>query len=135
MNRIRVAFEGWGILLGVPALFVAAYIYGFFPALDHVQICAVRRFLGFECPGCGLTRSFAALVYGNIRKSIDLHPLGIVIAVWLIYMFLRAIYILILGRKPRELLTQKYRDLLMYVFLAALLIHWVVKLTCNLSRI
>ena len=114
--------------MGVPALFILAYIYPLIPVLPKLPLCGARHFLGFDCPGCGLTRSFAALTHGNLCASIYAHPMGVIIALWMIYMFLRAFFTLVAGRRPKELLKQGQRDLLMYVFLAGLLLQWIFKL-------
>lgn len=45
------------------------------------SICFVRRFVGVPCPGCGLTRAFAALAKGDWRGAFRLHPLAYVLAV------------------------------------------------------
>lgn len=120
--------EGWGILIGVPALVLLAYIYPLIPGFSTLPLCGVRHFLGVDCPGCGLTSSFAALAHGHIRMSIDCHPLGIVIMLWLIYMFGRSACALLCGRMPRPLLMQGQRDFIMYAFLVALIGRWVFKL-------
>lgn len=117
--------------MGVPALFFVAYVWPALPWLDRFDLCAVHGFLGVDCPGCGLIRSFAALAHGGIRRSVDMHPLGVVIALWLVYIFAREGYALIKGRRPRELLTQRQRDILVGVFLAALIIQWMVKLAVS----
>lgn len=123
------AFRGWGILLGVPALFVAAYLYPRIPVVAGMEICAVKHFLGLPCPGCGLTTAFIRLTHGDIRGSIDAHPLGIVIAMMLVYLLGRAVVGLIFGKWPQELLTQRQRDLVVFVFLGALLLHWLAALS------
>ncbi len=122
------ALGGWGVLLGVPALFLLAYLYPLLPGIERIPLCAVRTFLGVECPGCGLTRSLAALVHGHLRASIDLHPLGIVIAGWLAYLFGRRVVAVATGRTPGQLLTQPQRDALLFGFLGAMLLQWAVRL-------
>jgi len=72
--------------------------------------------------------SFVELMHGKIRSSINAHPLGIVIMLWMIYMFARAVLTLILGRIPKPLLTQKQRDIALYAFLVALIGQWLIKL-------
>jgi len=114
--------------MGVPALFFVAHVWPMLPWLDRVELCAVRGFLGVDCPGCGLIRSFVALAHGHIRNSIDMHPLGIVIALWLVYIFARELYTLVLCRRPAELLRQPQRDFLVVAFLVALFIQWIAKL-------
>ena len=125
--------KGWGVLLGVPALFVVAYLYPLLPAIGRLRICAVNSFLGCDCPGCGLVRSFAALVRGRIRDSVDLHPLGVIIAAWLIYFFGRSLVETVTGRRLPSLLGQGSRDMLVYAFLAALILQWAVKLWISVS--
>jgi hypothetical protein len=40
------------------------------------QTCVWRATLGFPCAGCGLTRSFVALVHGEWSRAVAFHPLG-----------------------------------------------------------
>ena len=127
-RRSTLLIEGWGILICVPALLCLAYFFPIIPFISDAPLCGVRTFLGFECPGCGLTMSFVELMHGKIRSSINAHPLGIVIMLWMIYMFARAVLTLILGRIPKPLLTQKQRDIALYAFLVALIGQWLIKL-------
>jgi hypothetical protein len=120
--------RGWGVLLGVPALFVVAYLYPHMPLLSRIEVCAVRGFLGCDCPGCGVASSLWALAHGNLRESVDLHPLGVVIALWLIYLFGRSLVETVTGKGLPTLLGQGGRDIVVYVFLAALILQWAVKL-------
>ncbi|HXK61573.1 MAG TPA: DUF2752 domain-containing protein [Acidobacteriota bacterium] len=45
------------------------------------SLCLSRRLLNFSCPGCGLTRAFAALADFDLRSSLAYHPLGLVFVV------------------------------------------------------
>lgn len=117
--------KSWGIIIGVPALFLSAYLYPTIPYISGIGLCSFRRLTGFFCPGCGLKSSFIALARFNLRESVDVHPLGIVIALWLIYMMMRQLWALIASRTPRELLTQRQRDWLIYAFLFALMSNWI----------
>lgn len=40
----------------------------------HQLPCLYKKFLGIECPGCGLQSSVIELLKGNIRSSIELYP-------------------------------------------------------------
>jgi hypothetical protein len=43
---------------------------------QHISICFFNS-MGFKfCPGCGLGRSLAFLMHGEIARSLQLHPLG-----------------------------------------------------------
>ena len=47
------------------------------PHASHFSLCPLKN-LGFDfCPGCGLGKSIAYLLDGEIRKSFSTHPLGI----------------------------------------------------------
>ena len=40
-------------------------------------ICWLRRTLGIECPGCGLTRSFVHMAHGNLAAAWHQNPFGV----------------------------------------------------------
>ena len=41
---------------------------------SHQQACFYKKFLGVECPGCGMQRSFVELLKGNFLESFILFP-------------------------------------------------------------
>jgi len=43
-------------------------------------ICALRRFTGLPCPGCGMTRAFAHLAKGEWSAAVRDHPLSPLLA-------------------------------------------------------
>lgn len=61
------------------------------------SICLFRRSTGIPCPGCGLTRAFAALAKGEWAAALDLHAFSYLVAAqlavaWLVvgwWLFLR----------------------------------------------
>lgn len=68
MNRIvsLSALAAFGALLGVA-------IHFDFP------LCPMASSFGIPCPGCGLTRATLAMLHGDVRGALLLHPL-----VWLL---------------------------------------------------
>ena len=36
--------------------------------------CFYKKYLGIECPGCGMQRSFAELLRGNLLESFQIFP-------------------------------------------------------------
>lgn len=48
----------------------------FLPQLPLPETCSSRAWFGFECPGCGLTRSLVHLAHGRWAESLHLHRLG-----------------------------------------------------------
>ncbi len=55
-------------------LFVSAY-GNFIRWLEmHMLTCPSKKYLHIECPGCGLQRSFIALMKGDFPMSFQLYP-------------------------------------------------------------
>jgi len=123
------AYKGWVPLLGVPALFLTAYLLAYTPFLMKAPICGVRFFLGIDCPGCGLTRAFVSLVHGHLRRSIDFNPFGVVIAVWLSYQFIRAFALVVIRAPIGHLLSENIRYRMLQAFVGTLMIQWIIKLS------
>lgn len=46
------------------------------PARDHIGLCPLYHLGIAWCPGCGLGRSIAFLMKGDLSASWNLHPLG-----------------------------------------------------------
>jgi len=42
-------------------------------------ICAWRNMFGFDCPGCGLTRSFVCLAHGEPQRAWFYNPAGLLL--------------------------------------------------------
>ena len=51
-----------------------------FVSLTRVPFCPLAGVLGVPCPGCGLTRATLALLHGNLRQALHLHPLVLLLA-------------------------------------------------------
>jgi len=41
--------------------------------------CTFHRLTGWNCPGCGLTRSFVSLAHGQLHRAFHFHALGVVL--------------------------------------------------------
>lgn len=41
---------------------------------DYMLPCLTKKFLGFDCPGCGLQRSAAFLVQGDFVAAFKMYP-------------------------------------------------------------
>ncbi len=41
---------------------------------NHLMTCYYKQLSGFDCPGCGMQRSFLELLKGNLIKSFYLYP-------------------------------------------------------------
>lgn len=54
----------------------------------HQLACPVKKYLHIDCPGCGMQRSFIALLQGDIVLSVQLHPVTIPLLLFLLYSIL-----------------------------------------------
>lgn len=54
----------------------------------HLLTCPSRKFLHMDCPGCGLQRSYIALLKGDFIESFRLYPAAIPILLLFIYLLL-----------------------------------------------
>ncbi|MEA2599668.1 MAG: hypothetical protein QOF89_660 [Acidobacteriota bacterium] len=78
------AFRLW-VLAGLAGLAGLAIFHVWTPSGDPVTaICLMRRLFHLPCPGCGMTRAFAALAKGDWSAAVVLHPLAPVVAFELI---------------------------------------------------
>ena len=76
---------GWGVLVLV---LCTSFVYESTPLNDQV-LCVFRRFTGWSCPGCGLTRSFCAMARGEFIAASSFHLAGPMLfgaMVWLVVM-------------------------------------------------
>ncbi len=44
-----------------------------------VDVCALHRFTGLPCPGCGLTRGFVLLAQGDVGPALGANPFTLVL--------------------------------------------------------
>lgn len=59
---------------------------------QHVSLCLFNS-LGFKyCPGCGMGRSLAFLIHGDVARSLQLHPLGPFALLVLLYRICQLMY-------------------------------------------
>ncbi len=68
-----IAGNGWfaGIVLGAVALGVGAVIFFFNPTTHaFYPVCKFHQLTGLNCPGCGATRAFYALLHGNFSTAL-----------------------------------------------------------------
>jgi hypothetical protein len=114
------------LLLSVPILGVKVLL---------PQICVSRTLLGVPCPGCGMTRSFAALIRGDILKAVIFNPMGPVLFLACLFQIPYRI-IEYTGIWNRNSLWDRFRqrlDALACILLAGLMVVWIARLVCFFS--
>lgn len=116
MYYVAVLF--FGFLLGI-----------FFPPswLGHLPLCIIKLSLGFDCPGCGMSRAWVHLFHGHLRQAasfnVAVYPLSFIF----LLSFLNYCRFILSGNFsvwPARLITK----VLSPVFVLLLLGQWLVKL-------
>ncbi|MEO8503317.1 MAG: DUF2752 domain-containing protein [Acidobacteriota bacterium] len=123
MPRIAWASAGLTALLAALALRI-------YPLAEDGKssLCFVRRFVGLPCPGCGMTRAFAALAHGDLAAAWHWHPLSPAVAAEL---FLGWLVWGLWALSGRWLLTRRAVNLTLAGNGVALLVVWFWRLATD----
>jgi hypothetical protein len=93
---------------------------------NHQSPCLYKKFLGIECPGCGLQTSFIALLKGNVSESIAIFPALMPMIAMMIYLLLFLIF-----KFKNGLLILK----ILFIFTSSLIaIGYIVKIVSFLNK-
>lgn len=91
-------------------------------------LCIAKRLTGYDCPGCGLSRSFVALAHGEWSESLAFNPVG-----WYWFGFIagqipyRAVQIYRIRRGRREFDLSTWGTAIIVVGMVALFIQWLAR--------
>jgi hypothetical protein len=93
------------------------------------ELCTMRRMLGIDCPGCGLTRCFIALAHGDVTAAWSYNPAGLWLFLVMAFQVPFRIYQLWrLSRGQRELLLPWTLQITLAILAIALLTQWSLRL-------
>jgi len=96
--------------------------------LEHnAMACYYHKYLGVQCPGCGMQRSMAEMLRGNFAASIELFPALIPVIFMVIFLFA---HLFIRFRNGAAILT--------YTFIAnatIIMATWVVRMIAHFNAI
>jgi hypothetical protein len=85
--------------------------------------CPSKKFLHIECPGCGLQRSYIALMKGDVAGSFELYPAAIPMLLLFCYLLLHLYFRFKNGAKIMMLL---------YFFCAIIIaVHYIYKIATH----
>lgn len=59
---------------------------------NHQGTCYYKRYLGIDCPGCGMQRAFVELLKGHIWDSILMYPALIPMIFIFVFLILHLIF-------------------------------------------
>ena len=100
--------------------------FRFLPNWPLPPSCASRAIFGVPCPGCGLTRSFVYLAHGEWQASLEMHRLGWLLALAVVFQFPYRLAAL-LGRKDRPL-GSLAPAVFCWTLIFLLLANWVLQI-------
>ncbi|MEO6656055.1 MAG: DUF2752 domain-containing protein [Pyrinomonadaceae bacterium] len=103
----------------------SAFAAYFDPSTAHFfPVCPLFALTGFACPGCGLTRGFHALFYGDVVTAIDFNAL---IPVWAVIFGWVFVSIVLLAVRGRGLPMWPTWPRFLWTFMIVLLVFGVVR--------
>jgi hypothetical protein len=89
------------------------------------SMCLTHEISGFECPGCGLTRSFVLITHGRLRDSLQCHRLGILLFGFFLYQAVFRIYCLRNLGRPYSRLLLRVQCRAPAAVILLLILNWV----------
>lgn len=103
----------------------AIILYYFNPAGSQLYPSSpFRAITGLYCPGCGSLRAIHQMLHGHFLTALDLNPLMVLTAPYLIYSFISYTSPVILGTKiPQVYIKSAWIQL----FLKVVLAYWVLR--------
>lgn len=97
------------------------------PSDSGLPLCFFRFSTGLACPGCGMTRSLAAVGRGEWRVAVRYHAFGPLVAAGLGALWAAIGAGLVTGRDFLPEMTGRRASVLVVVFLVAFLGYWLVR--------
>jgi hypothetical protein len=93
------------------------------------ELCTFRRFVGLDCPGCGLTRSFISLAHGEVAAAWSYNPAGLLLfAIVVVQIPFRVYQLWRIRRGQRELSLPLAAQIIFAVLGIALVAQWSLRL-------
>lgn len=126
----KLLYEIGLVALGIFLAAVLLYVCTGFSVLTLKYPCMFNKITKLPCPGCGGTRSFRALMRGDVLLSLYYYlPVPYAIVVYLIFMIRCFCYKYFGIRKSPDGTVVKF----IYIFIALMLAQWIVKLVAQMK--
>lgn len=90
--------KGWLIVAAFVGM--VSYLVFFSTGGGGWYQCPFHWLTGYSCPGCGMTRSTAAALHGDLLTSLTFHPFGAVFLLAFVFVAIRGIYFNLRGERP-----------------------------------
>ena len=83
-NQIKFKFQT-AVIISMIAVWIFLLIFNVHPTQLNNNRCYFYYNYGVFCPGCGGTRAFESMLYGNFLKSFIYHPIVIMTVFTLLF--------------------------------------------------
>ena len=103
------------------------------PSDTGLPLCFFRFSTGLSCPGCGMTRSVAAVGRGEIDVAIRYHAFGPLIAAGLAAAWGAIGIGLATGRDLLPEMTGRRVSIFCVTFVAAFLLYWLIRVLTGIA--
>ncbi|WP_097003461.1 MULTISPECIES: DUF2752 domain-containing protein [Lacrimispora] len=88
------------------------------------SVCIFHSLTGLYCPGCGGTRAVRTLLQGDLRMSVQYHPL----VLYTVLVFIAEITIRLVSKKRKHPFDHGKRERILVLMGAAIvIINWIFK--------
>jgi hypothetical protein len=121
-RRMIMALAACGLLSVMIVLFVVP------PAELPLASCAFHSLTGYGCMTCGMTRSFHALMHGELATAIRYHLMGPVVFLLVLLSLVKLTAEAVSGRQAAILSGMKVRLSGVLLLAAVWFVYWVVRL-------
>lgn len=98
-----------------------------FPSLILPETCASKVVWGFDCPACGLTRSFIFAGRGEWLRSLEMNRMGFLLMLAVVAQIPYRLTMLNQWRRNQPG-TARRPKLVAWLIIAALFVNWVLKM-------
>jgi hypothetical protein len=119
------------MVVGLPVLLLVLAIVDV-PDEPALTLCGFRNLTGLPCPGCGMTRSVAALLKGRALQSVHFNALAAPTLLLMVMVWLRSVCLLTNRQQTMtrlsELVSPRQRVSLGWTFLVVVGVYWAGRL-------
>lgn len=125
LSKDKVIVRIAGITI-IALFFVAAGLYD--PFESDLLSCQFKNLTGYDCPTCGLSRSIYCLMSFRFLDSLKYNPLGPVIFIGLVMLFIKLGIELLSGKEFRIIKKNSFRRIHLISLLLILVVLYILRL-------
>jgi hypothetical protein len=109
----------------------AAWAVGAIPLALGLARCPVARWFHAACPGCGMTRAMHLLFYGEVARSLNMHPLAAPSLAASLLVMAATTWATLRRGTPVEMLKMPFGRVAAWIFVGvqlAVVVLWIARL-------